>query len=118
MHRYIAVLLVLSMLGCGTPSSRQGAKKIDTPDKKGKIVTPVVSGSAAYWTALAKCVEQDQLNSTTTLVLAVKTLVEMKSLTNADVTKFDKAFPGITKEERPLTKDDASTLKGLAADGG
>lgn len=66
------------------------------------------------WMALSHAVDANMLRTNSDLAQVVVVLVRNGDLNATDAATFDAAFPGIAKQARTLTADDATKLKSLA----
>jgi predicted small lipoprotein YifL len=107
---FLLLASLLLIAGCGPLSTPVGPV---TPDKPDVTVEKERATAGDVFVALAHAVEAKQIDSSQQLAKFIVVLVRNGDLSADDATRFDAAFPGIVKTDRPLTDADAATLKGL-----
>jgi hypothetical protein len=113
---FFVVLIALLLCGCGPLSVPTGDTNPSTPIGKETVwsdIASYVDGKDLQGNALSNMKGIDLIPDSESLELIVKRLRQVGEIDDNGKDSFYKAFPGIDTKVRPLTPDDAKTLRGM-----
>lgn len=84
-----------------------------TNDRNQTLTDQQRAPASEIWLALAHAINAKTVTTTSQLTQYVAVLARNGDLTSDDVSAFDRKFPDMTTKDRPLTSEDASTLRSM-----